>query len=178
MFSKLIAFFGKVIAYGFIALIISIAALGGYFFYKSGQPMQVAAAQRLAPGITYREFWQDRIQRWNEIDDQKAAQGKGRACVISGHVMLSTWVLTGSVINVSRVHINPGTSTAKSIITSVKGIMPPDELLYGPWWKLPDAWWWEIENMSWYFFYRPLARAVYCEVGAPHRPASPKINNP
>jgi len=178
MFAKLIAFIGKILAYSFLALIIGIVALGGYFTYKSGQPMQVAQAQRLAPGITYQEFWQDRIQRWTEIDDQKAAQGKGRACVITGHVMISTWIFPGSIFNVTRVHTNPGTSLAKSIITSVNGIMPPDDLLYGSWWKLPDAWWWEIENMSWYFFYRPLARATYCEVGAPHRPAPSQTGNP
>jgi hypothetical protein len=168
MFSKLIAIIGKIIPYFFLTLAIGIVALGGYFIYKSGQPMQVAQAQRLAPGITYQKFWQDRVQQWTKIDDQKVAQGKGRACVVSGHIMLSTWILTGSIINVSRVHTNPGTALAKSIITSVKGIMPPDDLLYGPWWKLPDAWWWEIENMSWYFFYRPSARAWNCEVGAPH----------
>jgi hypothetical protein len=169
---------GKLIILGLVAVVASVVALGGYFYYKSGQPMQVAQAQHLAPGITYQEFWQDRLQQWTKIDDQKAAQGKGRACVISGNVMLSTWILTGSFINVFRVHTNPGTPLAKSIITSVEGIMPPDDLLYGPWWKLPDAWWWEIENMSWYFFYRPTARAWNCEVGVPHRPASSQISNP
>ena len=176
MFAKLIAFFGKILAYSFLALIICIVALGGYFFYKSGQPMQVAAAQRLAPEITYREFWQDRVQRWSEIDDQKAAQGKGRACVITGHVTFLYW-LWGSMYNVTRVYNNPGTAKAKSIIAGVNGIMPPDDLLYGPIWELPNAWWWEIENMSWYFSYRPSARAVYCEVGAPHRPAPSQIDN-
>jgi hypothetical protein len=177
MFSRLIGLFGKILFWGFIALVISIITLGGYFFYKSGQPMQVAAAQRLAPGITYQEFWQDRIQQWNKIDDQHEAQGKGRGCITSGYIMVSTWIFPGSFINVTRVHNNPNTPLAKSIIISVKGIMPPDDLLYGPWWKLPNAWWWEIENMSWYFFYRPSARAVYCEVGAPYRPALSQTDN-
>jgi hypothetical protein len=92
MFAKLITFIGKILAYGFLVLIIAIVALGIYFFYKSGQPMQVAEAQRIAPGITYQEFWQDRIQRWTEIDDQKVAQGKGRACVITGHVTFLYWL--------------------------------------------------------------------------------------
>jgi hypothetical protein len=171
MFAKLIAFIGKIFAYGFLTLIVGILALGGYFYYKAGQPMHVAAAQRLAPGITYREFWQDRIDQWAKLDDQKVAQGKGRACVTSGYVMVSAWILPGSFVNVSRVHFSPNSAVAKSIIRSVKGVMPPDDLLYGPWWKLPDAWWWEIENMSWYFFYRPTARSWNCEVGTPHRPA-------
>lgn len=177
MFAKLIAFIGKIFAYGFLALVVGILALGGYFYYKSGQPMQVAAAQRLAPGITYREYWQDRVAQWTKIDDQKAAQGKGRACVITGHVTFVYW-LWGSIYNVIRVHSNPGTAKAKSIIDGVNGIMPPDDLLYGPWWKLPDAWWWEIENMSWYFSYRPVARAWNCEVGAPHKSAAAQTGNP
>jgi hypothetical protein len=164
MIGKLI---GKLVMWGLLAVVVSVVALGGYFYYKAGQPMQVAEAQRLAAGITYREFWADRVQRWREIDDQKVAQGKGRACVITGHVMMSTWIFPGSMINVTRVHNNPNTKLAKAIISSVRGIMPPDELLYGSVGKLPDAWWWEIENMSWYYFYRPQARAWNCEVGAP-----------
>lgn len=178
MFARLIGLIGKIFAYGFLALVVGILALGGYFYYKSGQPMQVAAAQRLAPGITYREFWQDRVDQWTKIDDQKVAQGKGRACVTSGYIMTFTWILPGSFINVARIHFNPNTPLAKSIISSVKGVVPPDALLYGPWWNLPDAWWWETENMSWYFFYRPAARAWNCEVGAPHRLTEVQTGNP
>lgn len=166
MIGKLI---GKLVVWGLLAIVIGVIALGGYFYYKAGQPMQVDEAQRLAPGITYREYWADRIQRWGEIDDQKEAQGKGRACAITGRVTFTYW-LWGSIVTVTRVHNQPGTPRAKAIIAGVNGIIPPDELVYGPWWKLPDAWWWEIENMSWYFSYRPLGRAWNCEVGAPHRP--------
>jgi hypothetical protein len=170
MIGKLI---GKLVVWGLLLVVIAVIALGGYFFYKAGQPMQVVAAQRLAPGITYREYWADRIQRWGEIDDQKEAQGKGRACIITGRVTFIYWIW-GSIVNVTRVHNQPGTPRAKAIIAGVNGIIPPDELVYGPWWKLPDAWWWEIENMSWYFSYRPLARAWNCEVGAPRRPTDTK----
>ena len=120
MFSKLIGLFGKMLFWGFIALVICIVALGGYFFYKSGQPMQVAAAQRLAPGITYQEFWQDRIQRWTEIDNQKAAQGKGRACVITGHVTFFYWIC-GSIYNVTRVYSDPESDKAKNLSENPKG---------------------------------------------------------
>jgi hypothetical protein len=160
---------GRIFVSGLLAVAVGVMALGGYFYYKAGQPMQVAAAQRFAPGITYREFWADRIQRWNEIDDQKVSQGKGKACVITGHVMLSTWILPGSIFNVTRIHNNPKTKLAESIIKSVRGIIPPDNLLYGSISELPNAWWWEIENMSWYYFYRPQARAWNCEVGAPRK---------
>ena len=79
MIGKLI---GKLVVWGLSSVVVSVVSLAGYFYYKAGQPMQVAAAQRLAPGITYREFWADRIQRWTEIDDQKAAKGKGKSCVL------------------------------------------------------------------------------------------------
>lgn len=168
MIGKLI---GKLVVWGLLAVVVGIVALGGYFYYKAGQPMQVAKAQQLAPGITYREFMADRFQRWQEIDNQKAAQGKGRACVTTGHIMIGTWIFPGSIFNVTRVHNNPKTKLAEAIIKSVRGIMPPDDLLYGVIWQLPNAWWWEIENMSWYYFYRPQARAWNCEIGAPNRPA-------
>lgn len=177
MFAKLIAFIGKILAYGFLALIIGIVALGIYFFYKSGQPMQVAQAQGLTPGITYREFLQDRIQRWAEIDDQKAAQGKGRSCVIIPTLMLPM-MYAGSIYEINYLRLNRGTKEAKAFLRSINNIMPPDELIYGPWWQLPEAWWWQIENMSWWDYYHPLARAAYCEVGAPRRPESSQPINP
>jgi hypothetical protein len=100
MIGKLI---GNLVVWGLLSVVVGVVSLGGYFYYKAGQPMQVAAAQRLAPGIAYREFWADRIQRWNEIDDQKVAQGKGRACVITGRVTFTYWIW-GSIVNVTRVH--------------------------------------------------------------------------
>lgn len=177
MFSKLIGLFGKILFWGFIALVISIVTLGGYFFYKSGQPMQVAEAQRIAPGITYREFWQDRIQRWAELDDQKKSQGKGSACVI-GPILLQPWLFISGITEVSYVRLNRGTEKATKLIQEINGIIPPDDLIYGPFWKLPDAWWWQIENGTWFHYYRPLARAAYCELGTPHRPASSETGNP
>lgn len=160
---------GRLFAWGLIAVIVGVMALGGYFFYKAGQPMQVAAAQRLAPGITYREFWADRIQRWQEIDNQKVAQGKGRACVSVPTLMLPMMYM-GSIYEVNFLRSHRGTKEAEAFLRRISNIMPPDELIYGPWWKLPDAWWWQIENMSWWAYYRPQARAWNCEVGAPYKP--------
>ena len=177
MFAKLIGFVGKIFALGFLALAVVILALGGYFYYKSGQPMQVAAAQRLAPGITYQEFWQDRVEQWAKIDDQKAAQGKGRACVIVPTMMLPM-MYAGSVYEVIYLRTHRGTKEAADFLQSISNIIPPDNLIYGPWWKLPDAAWWQIENMSWWDYYQPLARAAFCEVGAPHRPAPSQTKNP
>jgi hypothetical protein len=168
MIGKLI---GRLVGWGVMAIIIGVVALGGYFYYKAGQPMQVAAAQRLAPGITYREFWADRIQRWTEIDDQKTAKGKGKACALVPTLMLPM-MYSGSIYEVNYLRAHRDTKEAAKFLLSISNIMPPDELIYGPWWKLPDAWWWQIENMSWWDYYRPLARSAYCEVGAPHRPTS------
>lgn len=172
MFSKLSGLFGKILFWGFVVLVVCIIALGGYFYYKSGQPMQVAAAQRLAPGITYQEFLQDRIQRWTQIDDKSAAQGKGRACVIVPVLMLPM-MYGGSIYEVIYLQTHRNTKEAKQFLHSISNIIPPDELIYGSFWKFPDAWWWQIENMSWWNYYRPQGRAWNCEVGAPQR-SSPK----
>jgi hypothetical protein len=171
VFLKLIALLGKIVAWGFLALVIGLAALGGYFYDKSGRPMQVAQAQRIAPGITYREFWRDRLQRWREIDERKAAQGKGRSCVITSLLMLPV-MYAGSIYEVNYLRMHRGTKETAAFLKSINNIMPPDELIYGSWWQLPAAWWWQIENMSWWDYYRPLARAAYCEAGVPHRPAA------
>jgi hypothetical protein len=165
MIGKLI---GKLVVWGLLAVVVAVVALGGYFFYKAGQPMQVAEAQRLAPRITYREFWADRVQRWTEIDDQQAAKGKGRACVLVPTIMLPM-MYTGSIYEVNYLRTHRGTKEAELFLRKISNIMPPDDLTYGPWWKLPDAWWWQIENMSWWAYYRPLARAWNCEVGAPRQ---------
>jgi hypothetical protein len=166
---KIDRFIWKNTSLGFYSLVISIVALGGYFYYKSGQPMQVAKAQFLVPGITYRKFLWDRIEQWSEIDDQKAAQGKGRSCMIVPTLMLPM-MYAGSIYEVIYLRMHHNTKEAAAFLRSISNIIPPDELIYGPWWKLPDAWWWQIENMSWWDYYRPLGRAVYCEVGAPRRP--------
>jgi hypothetical protein len=166
MIGKLI---GKLVVWGLLSVVIGVVSLGGFFYIKAGQPMQVAAAQRLAPGITYREFWADRIQRWTEIDDQNAAHGKGRACAIVPMVM-QPWLIVSGIMEVNYVRSNQGTEKARQLIREINGIIPPDDLIYGPWWKLPDAWWWQIENGTWFHYYRSLARAWNCEVGAPHKP--------
>lgn len=170
MIGKLI---GKLVVWGLLAVVVAVVALGGYFYYKAGQPMQVAEAQRLAPGITYREFWTDRVQRWQEIDDQQAEKGKGRACVLVPNLMLPM-MYNGSIYEVNYLRSHRDTPEAEAFLRKISNIKPPDELLYGPWWKLPEAWWWQIENMSWWAYYRPLARARNCEVGAPSRPANVK----
>ncbi len=166
MIGKLI---GKLVVWSLLAVVVGVVALGGHFYYKAGQPMQVAAAQRLAPGITYREFWADRVQHWGEIDDQSVAQGKGRACVFAPTLM-QPWLFVSGIMEVNYVRANQGTEKARQLIREINGIIPPDELIYGPWWRLPDAWWWQIENGTWFHYYRPLARAWNCEVGAPRRP--------
>jgi hypothetical protein len=159
---------GRLFVWVLTAIIVGVMALGGYFYYKAGQPMQVAAAQRLAPGITYQEFLADRVQRWKEIDDQQAAKGKGRACVSAPMLMLPM-MYSGSIYEVNFLRSHRGTKEAAAFLRRISNIMPPDELIYGPWWKLPDAWWWQIENMSWWAYYRPSARAWNCEIGAPRK---------
>jgi hypothetical protein len=129
---------GQLVAWGLSVVFVGLIALGAYFYYKAGQPMQVEEAQRLAPGITYRQFWADRVQQWREIDDQKEAQGKGRSCALVPTLMLPM-MYAGSVYEVSYLRIHRGTKEADNFLRSISNIMPPDELIYGPWWKLPDG---------------------------------------
>ena len=83
MFWKAISkLFGLVL----LAVVLGVIALGGYFWYKSGQPMQVEEAQRMAPGITFRDFWQSRVEQWKDWDDELRTVGKNGACENSGYV--------------------------------------------------------------------------------------------
>jgi len=85
MIGKLFTLIGKLIGLALLALVVGVVALAGYFYIKSGEPMQVAEAQRLAPGITFREYWQFIHTIWEKADNKAVLEGKNRSCVWYSH---------------------------------------------------------------------------------------------
>jgi hypothetical protein len=51
----IVTLIANLIGLALMTLVVGVMSLAGYFYYKSDQPMQVATAQRIAPGITLRE---------------------------------------------------------------------------------------------------------------------------
>jgi len=70
MIGKLFDLIGKLIGLALLAAVVGVLALAGYFYYKSGELMQVAEAQRIAPGITFREYWRYQYSNWKQADDK------------------------------------------------------------------------------------------------------------
>ncbi len=127
-------------------------AILGYFWYKSGQPMQVAEAQRRVPGITFREFWASRMEQWEAWDVELRAVGKNGACVNSGYVFfIFRSIMSAPFIADLRAHQQDVEYTRKRVDYN-NGVVPPDELLYDA--NFLDAWWSMIEHSNWYAYSR------------------------
>jgi len=145
MFWKAISkLFGLVL----LAVVLGVIALGGYFWYKSGQPMQVEEAQRMAPGITFRDFWQSRVEQWQYWDDELRTVGKNGACENSGYVFfVFRSIASGPFVIDLRAHELDEDYTKKLVNTN-NGVVPPNQLLYDS--NIFDAWWSMIEHSAWH----------------------------
>lgn len=136
---------------GLLLLIVALGvlSLAGYFWHKSGQPMQVEEAQRMVPGITFREFWQSRMVQWDAWNDELVEIGKRGSCGSSArHFFVPTLIFSTGDLLYMRTHRN--STELNAFIEQNNGIVPPEELLYGPLWLMPDALWWYFENVYWF----------------------------
>ncbi|KPL76647.1 hypothetical protein [Bellilinea caldifistulae] len=166
-FKALLLVFEVVLRVTIIAALVLVLAAGGvgWYFYavKANQPMQIDPrfARTLPPeGMTFREFWQDRFAGWEKIDEQNF-EGKN---VCSGTIIfVPVRQIVIPFLRVFVVRTQPGTAEAESWIRGAKGIIAPDELLF------LDAWWWQIENESWWYWVTALGRP--CQLPPPQRPA-------
>jgi hypothetical protein len=140
---------GKLIGLAFLTLVVGILALAGYFYYKSGQPMQVAAAQRIAPGITLREYMRYAHTVWEKADDKSVAKGDNRSCVLVYGIVESIAAVIYSPLQVNHYRAIRGTPAFAQYVEYLNGNVPPDDLLSNPWWKLPETYWWHYENTIW-----------------------------
>jgi hypothetical protein len=172
MIGKLFTLIGKLIG---LALVVGVVALAGYFYYKSGQPMQVAEAQRLAPGITLREYMQYTHTVWEKADDKSVAKGDNRSCVLVYGIINPIAALIFSPLQVNHYRMIRGTPAFAQYVEYLNGNVPPDELLSNPWWELPETYWWHYENTIWADTYlpggncrvRPLSPSAHSQTGNP-----------
>ncbi len=131
-----------------LTVVLGVLALAGYFWHKSGQPMQVEEAQRMVPGITFREFWQSRMEQWKYWDDELRNAGGNGACVNSGYVFFTFRALASVPFVIDlRMHEQDSEYTEK-LININNGVVPPNQLLYDA--NMPDAWWSMIEHSAWH----------------------------
>ena len=145
MIGKLIS---KLIGFIFLACALALLAIPAYFWYRSGQPMQVKAAQQIAPGITMREFWASRVEQWKQWDDELKRVGKNGACESGGTIFfVIRSVASGPFVLDLRNH-QADEKYTRSLVKGNNNVVPPDELLYEN--NLIDAWWAMIEESTWY----------------------------
>jgi hypothetical protein len=155
LFGWIIALIGKLIGLALLTLVVGVAALAGYFYIKSGQPMQVAAAQRIAPGITLREYMQFTHTLWEKADDKSVAKGDNRSCVLVYGIFDPIAGFIFAPLEVNHFRAIRGTPAFAQYVEYLNGNVPPDDMLAAPWWKLPEAYWWQYENLSWADTYLP-----------------------
>ncbi|MCX6083141.1 MAG: hypothetical protein NTW32_26740 [Chloroflexi bacterium] len=170
MIGKLFGLIGKLIGLALLALIVGVVALAGYFYYKSGEPMQVAEAQRLAPGITLREYWQFTHAVWEKADDKSVSDGNNRSCVLVYGIVDPIVGFFSVPFQVNHFRAIRGTPAFANYAEYLNGNVPPDKLLSSSWWMLPEAYWWQYENLSWFTTYLPGGN---CRV----RPLSPSAHS-
>jgi len=145
MIGKLI---GKLFGLIVLGSVLGILGLGGYFWYKSGQPMQVEEAQRRAPGITFLEFWQSRVEQWKKWDDELKSVGKNGACENSGYVFFAMRAIaSGPFVADLRAHEQDAQYTRK-LVDANNGVVPPNDLLYEK--GFIEAWWSMVEYSTWH----------------------------
>jgi len=138
----------KIMTIAVLGMIVGLVALGGYFWYKSGQPMQVEEAQRRVPGITFRDFWQSRVEQWQYWDGELKNVGKNGACENSGYLFFAIRaVASGPFVMDLRNHEKDENYT-RTLVNTNNGVVPPDELLYEA--SFLDAWWSMIEHSAWH----------------------------
>mgnify|MGYP001175533589 FL=1 len=147
MFWKVIS---KIATIAVLGMIVGLVALGGYFWYKSGQPMQVEEAQRMVPGITFRDFWQSRIEQWQYWDSELRAVGKNGSCVNTGNIMFTYRLVTAAPFVADlRAHELDVEYTKKKVRNN-NGAVPPSTLLYDS--NFFDAWWATVEELNWWAY--------------------------
>jgi len=157
-----------------LALVVGVVALAGYFYYKSGEPMQVAAAQRLAPGVTLREYMQYTYTIWEKADDKAVSSGDNRSCVLIYGTINPIVGFFSVPFQVNHFRAIRGTPAFAHYVAYLNGNVPPDEMLSAPWWKLHEAYWYEYENAIWATTYlpggtcrvRPLSPSAHSQPGA------------
>jgi len=151
----IITLIAKLIGLVLMTLVVGVMSLAGYFYYKSDQPMQVAAAQRIAPGITLREYMQFTHAVWEKADDKAVANGDNRSCVLVYGIIDPIVGFVSAPIQVNHYRAIRGTPAFGQYVEYLNGNVPPDEMLSHPWWKLPEVYWWQYENLSWFTTYLP-----------------------
>jgi hypothetical protein len=175
MVGKLFTLIGKLIGLALLALAVGVAALAGYFYIKSGEPMQVAEAQRLAPGITLREYMRYTHTVWEKADDKSVAAGNNRSCVLVYGIVEPIVGFISVPFQVNHYRAIVGTPAFAQYVEYLNGDPPPNDLLTGPWWNLPKAYWWQFEYGIWSDTYlpggncrvRPLSPAAHSQTGNP-----------
>lgn len=145
---------GKLILLGLAVLLAGVLYVGAYFYVKSGEPMTVAESQRLAPGLTFRDFWASRVEQAQAWDKKLIRAGGNGGCegVMTGITIYRTLIATPFVLQ-ARAHQDDPKYDRQARIDNNNAV-PPAEVLYNA--PLLDAAWATFEEWSWWqYAYKP-----------------------
>ena len=148
---KLISFIsgllGKLILLGLALLLAGVLYVGAYFYVKSGEPMTVAEAQRLAPGLTFRDFWASRVDGWDAQNvDYERIKGRPATCDLVGAGVITARVPFYIFITlIMREKNDPEYS--RKILAGLNN-PPPVEIIHNA--PYLDAVWTLLEAEAWH----------------------------
>lgn len=166
----LLEFILRLVVVGVLVFVLAAAGVGWYFYaVKSNQPMVIDPrfARTLPPeGMTFRELWQDRFAGWEKIDERDYLSGESKNKHVCTLVRIESFPMKvlATFLRVYIVRTQPGTAEAESWIRGAKGQIAPDDLPF------LDAWWWQIENETWWYW---VDHQAICNLPPPKRPVSP-----
>jgi hypothetical protein len=124
-------------------------------------------AHSLPPeGMTFRKLWQDRFAGWARIDKQRYKSGRSKSQDTCRFINLVLFPQDNYLIPLYRVIavrvFLPESGLYRSAYYGSKGMVAPRDL------GLLDAFWWQIENLTWWYW---VDHQAICQLPPPKRPA-------
>ena len=161
---------GRLVAACVLLGVLFVVGAGVYFYtVKSYQPMVIDPqfSKSLPPeGMTFRELWQDRFAGWAVIDERDYRTGKSESKSHCATTQKQLFLLDQVAIPFGRIFFSrfaPDTSTGQAAIRGMDGIIAPPDL------NIWDAWWWQIENETWWYW---VDHQAICKLPPPQRPTT------
>ncbi|NCP86773.1 MAG: hypothetical protein CO094_08855 [Anaerolineae bacterium CG_4_9_14_3_um_filter_57_17] len=153
MIGKFFKLVGNVIKAAIALVFLGVLAYGAYFAWRVNdmldKPMP-GEAQRYAPGLTFREFWDSRLEQKRAWDDKLEAAGYKRACEKSQNRLAQRAVIA-DYLTVKGLRAHEGNAAYRAAAEKRQfSKFPADEILYGD--NFFAAWWETYSNSVWWFF--------------------------
>ncbi|MBI9045815.1 MAG: hypothetical protein JEZ06_15090 [Anaerolineaceae bacterium] len=151
-------------------IVVTFVALNAWYVYKQlDEPLDgiIDESQRFQPppGMTFEEFWQDRIDGYREIDER--SDSGSEFCSNEAKYYWMPKISFMAVLGGTFTSLNPNGFIAQSYFGG--GWMPIPEKFHDEQLKVHKANWWAIANLNWEWFTKRSGTDI-CDLPAPQRP--------